>query len=164
MPAATAFSIDGPSADGVRDRDDQAGRLLVDGGVDQLAHRHHVECFRRAIIDLDVQIRPPAWVTPFLTTDQNGSDAWPWLTTMIRLVCATAGTALATARRGGGDQARDEWLHDHPPCAGPSPLSLRSGVAGTVTRLADDCGLRTGKSGDRSNGKSIGPDRIRPVV
>src|SRR6185436_12934408 len=24
-----------------------------------------------------------AWSTPFFTTDQNGSDAWPWVTTSI---------------------------------------------------------------------------------
>src|SRR5574340_681196 len=24
-----------------------------------------------------------AWSTPFFTTDQNGSDAWPWLTTSM---------------------------------------------------------------------------------
>ena len=25
-----------------------------------------------------------AWSTPFLTTDQKGSDAWPWVTTTKR--------------------------------------------------------------------------------
>ena len=28
----------------------------------------------------------PAGWTPFFTTDQNGSLAWPWLTTMMRLL------------------------------------------------------------------------------
>ena len=41
---------------GVRDRDDEAGRLLVHGRVDELAHRDHVEGFRRAVIDLDLHV------------------------------------------------------------------------------------------------------------
>ena len=42
---------------------------------------------------------PAAW-TPFLTTDQNGSLAWPWLTTMMRVLpcCAVAGAAAASVR------------------------------------------------------------------
>ena len=40
---------------------------------------------------------PPA-ATPFFTTDQNGSLAWPWLTTMMRVFCAAAGTTAARVR------------------------------------------------------------------
>ena len=56
MPAATAFWIDGPSAGRVGDRDDQAGRLLVHGRVDELAHGDHVEGLGRAVIDLDLHV------------------------------------------------------------------------------------------------------------
>ena len=41
---------------GVGDRDDQAGGLLVDGRVDELAHRDHVEGFGRAVIDLHLHV------------------------------------------------------------------------------------------------------------
>src|SRR4051794_23075917 len=42
---------------------------------------------------------PAAW-TPFLTTDQKGSLAWPWLTTIMRVLpcCAVAGVAAASVR------------------------------------------------------------------
>ena len=38
-----------------------------------------------------------AWSTPFLTTDQNGSAAWPWLTTTNRMSCAAAEPAIPRA-------------------------------------------------------------------
>src|SRR5918997_3428116 len=41
----------------------------------------------------------PAADTPFFTTDQNGSLAWPWLTTMMRVFCwARAGAPAAMVR------------------------------------------------------------------
>ena len=39
---------------------------------------------------------PAVW-TPFFTTDQKGSLAWPWLTTMMRLSWACAGIAAVKA-------------------------------------------------------------------
>ena len=38
-----------------------------------------------------------AFSTPFLTTDQNGSEAWPWLTTMMSWAAAGAAIAIAAA-------------------------------------------------------------------
>ncbi|MCY1241103.1 hypothetical protein D9M72_539890 [compost metagenome] len=40
----------------IRDRNNNALRILVDCSIDQLRHLHHVECFRRAIIDLCTRI------------------------------------------------------------------------------------------------------------
>ena len=37
--------------------------------------------------------------TPFLTTDQNGSLAWPWLTTMISVAIAAGAAASNEAIR-----------------------------------------------------------------
>ena len=56
MPAATAFLIDGLSADASGIETMKSGRLLVDGGVDQLGHCDHVKCFRSAVVDSDARV------------------------------------------------------------------------------------------------------------
>ena len=53
MPAATAFLIDGPSADASGMETTSSGRILVHRGVDQLGHRDHVEGLGGAVLDAD---------------------------------------------------------------------------------------------------------------
>ena len=50
IPAAMAFSIDGTERLGVRDGDDEAGRLLGDRGVDQGGHGGHVALGARGAV------------------------------------------------------------------------------------------------------------------
>ena len=74
---------------GVRDRDHEAVGLRGHRGVDQLRHLHHVEGVGRPVLDVDAEVLGRL-STPFLTTDQNGSEAWPWLTTTMRMSWASA--------------------------------------------------------------------------
>ena len=58
MPASIAFLIEGDERLGVRDRDDEARRLLGHGGVDQLRHLDHVALgVRGAVVDGDAHVR-----------------------------------------------------------------------------------------------------------
>ena len=56
MPAATAFLIDAPSAEASGIETIRPAGFWFDGRVDELAHRHHVEGFGRAVIDLHLHV------------------------------------------------------------------------------------------------------------
>ena len=56
MPAATAFLIDGPSADASGMETTSSSWILVDCGVDQLRHGDHVEGLGSAVLDADAGV------------------------------------------------------------------------------------------------------------
>ena len=97
MPGGDGLLDRGAERRGVGDRDDQSGRLLVHGGVDELAHRDHVEGFGRAVVDLHVHVLAGGR-DAVLHHRPEGSLAWPWLTTMMRALL------LGEAGRGGGER------------------------------------------------------------
>ena len=51
MAGGDRFLDGGSECVGIGDRDDQSGRILVHGGIDELRHRHHIEGLGGAIVD-----------------------------------------------------------------------------------------------------------------
>src|SRR6266508_259151 len=95
IPASTAFLIDGPRASA-------SGMLTISpSGFDATAPsiRWLMATMSKVGGALYVTDTPSSWaaaLTPFDTIDQNGSDAWPWVTTAMRkLVCLTAPPLVA---------------------------------------------------------------------
>src|SRR6266511_318280 len=95
IPASTAFLIDGPSASA-------SGMLTIrPSGFEATAPsiRWLLATMSKVGGALYVTDTPSSWaaaLTPFDTIDQNGSDAWPWVTTAMRkLVCLTAPPLVA---------------------------------------------------------------------
>ena len=96
MPAATARSIDGPSASasGI-DTTRPSGSWFTAASISWLiATMSKVSGERKSTF---APVCSAAFSTPFLTTDQKGSLAWPWATTMMSVAMAGAAAASTAA-------------------------------------------------------------------
>ena len=99
MPEATAFLIESPSAatSGIETAM-PSGRLATVASISWLIWTmSKVSGARYSTV---TPMSFAAASAPFLITDQNGSAAWPWVTTMIRMGSwAMAAEARPTAKR-----------------------------------------------------------------
>src|SRR3712207_3620953 len=82
MPASFAFSIDSLSASG------SGMEMTSPSGSEATAASMSWLIFTGskvwgALYSTSTPMSAAPWSTPFLTTDQNGSEAWPWVTTAI---------------------------------------------------------------------------------
>ena len=85
IPAATAFWMLGPSA--------FASGIETTRPCGFLATAASISCAILVMSNVSgaaystlTPMSLPAWSTPFLKIDQNGSDACPWVTTSIRML------------------------------------------------------------------------------
>ena len=97
MPAATAARIESPSA--------SASGIETTSPSGCEATAASISCAIATMSKVcgawywtSTPISSAASSTPFLTTDQNASDAWPWVITTILVACAGALAATATPR------------------------------------------------------------------
>src|SRR5450759_693084 len=84
MPAATAFWMLGPRAvaSGI-DTTSPAGFFAT--AASMRAAILTMSKVSGALYSTLTPMSLPAWSTPFLKIDQNGSEAWPWVTTSMRI-------------------------------------------------------------------------------
>ena len=96
MPEATAFLIESPSASasGIETTRPSGCEATAASMICAICTMSKVPGERYSTV---TPRSSAAWSTPFLTTDQNGSEAWPWLTTTKRMSWAIAEVATPSA-------------------------------------------------------------------